>query len=232
MVVPVRRAWAYRPFDQTDADVAELHVIELEIGPLQVERSAGRTGWVPTFIFNLGVLPGWELVIEADPSGTIAGPREPGEVFQLEAGISFKGVLRRGSLQGESGVSIAVEPTVLLPATAGASGFGVAAGVIVSRRWQALTLHLNVVPAWTRAHNVSGQIGFIAEGPGAWPVRPVGEVYVEAEHAIPGVSTSLLGGLIWRISPSVSGDAALRVGTVSGTGLIELRVGLTWDLSL
>jgi hypothetical protein len=229
---PVRRAWAYRPFDQTDADVAALHVIELEIGPLQFERSGGRTGWVPTFIFNLGVVPDWELVIEADPSGTIAGPREPGEVFQLEAGIAFKGVLRRGSLQDGTGPSIAVEPEVLLPATAGPSGFGFAAGVIVSQRWPALTLHLNVVPAWSRAHNASGLVGFIAEGPDAWTVRPVGEVYVGAEHAIPGVTTSLLGGLIWRISPSVSGDAALRVGTVSGTGLVELRVGLTWDLSL
>jgi hypothetical protein len=37
---------------------------------------------------------------------------------------------------------------------------------------------------------------------------------------------------VWRISPRVSGDAALRVGTVSGTGLVELRVGLTWDLPL
>jgi hypothetical protein len=129
-------------------------------------------------------------------------------------------------------VSIAVEPEVLLPATAGASGFGFAAGVIVSQRWPALTLHLNVVPAWSRAHNVSGQVGFIAEGPDAWTVRPVGEVYVEAEHAIPGVTTSLLAGLIWRISPQVSGDAALRVGTLSGTGLVELRVGLTWALSL
>jgi len=39
-------------------------------------------------------------------------------------------------------------------------------------------------------------------------------VYVEAEHAIHGVITSLLGGLIWRISLQVSGDAALGVGTV------------------
>ena len=60
----------------------------------------------------------------------------------------------------------------------------------------------------------------------------MGEAYVEAEHAVPGVTSSFLGGLIWRLSPRVSGDAALRVGTVSGTGLVELRVGLTWDLSL
>jgi hypothetical protein len=231
-LVLVPRAWAYRPFDQTDADVVELHVVELELGPLQFERSAGRTGWVPTFIFNLGVFSGWELVIEADPSGTVAGPKVPGDVFQLETAVSLKGVVRRGSLQDGTGPSIAVEPELLLPATAGPSGFGFAAGVIVSQRWPALTLHLNLVPAWSRAHNLSGRAGVIAEGPDDWTVRPVGEVYVGGEHAVPGITTSLLGGLVWRISPRVSGDAALRVGTVAGTGLVELRVGLTWDVSL
>jgi len=226
------RALAYRPFDQTDADVAELHVIELEIGPLQLERSGDRTSYVPTFIFNAGVLPGWEVVVDVNGSGTIAGTREPGEVFQLETGIAFKGVLRKGSLQEETGPSIAVEPELLLPATAGPSGFGFAGGVIVSERWPALTVHLNLVPGLSRAHNLAGTVGFIAEGPAEWTVRPVGEVYVGAEHAVPGVTTSFLGGMIWRISSRVSGDAALRVGTVSGMGLVEMRVGLTWDLPL
>ena len=226
------RALAYRPFDQTDADVAELHVLELELGPLQFERSAGRTAYVPTFILNAGLLPGWELVIDTSGSGTVAGPREPGEVFDFEAGVAFKGVVRKGSLQDGEGPSIAVEPELLLPATAGPSGFGFAAGVIVSQRWPALTLHVNLVPAWSRAHNLAGQVGFIAEGPAEWTVRPVGEVYVEAEHAVPGVTSSFLGGVIWRISPRVSTDAAVRVGTVSGTGLVELRVGLTWDVPL
>ena len=231
-VVLSSRAWAYRPFDQTDADVAELHVMELELGPLQFQRSGGRTGYVPTFIFNYGAIFGWELVVEADGSGTLAGPREPGEVFQLESSVAFKGVIRRGSLQDGTGVSIAVEPEVLLPATAGASGFGFAAGVIVSQRWPALTVHLNLVPAWSRAHNLAGLAGVIIEGPSDWTVRPVGETYIEAEHAVPGVTSSFLGGLIWRISPRVSTDAAVRVGTVSGVFLVELRVGLTWDVPL
>jgi hypothetical protein len=231
-VLIASRARAYRPFDQTDADVAEVHVMELELGPLQFQRSGGRTGYVPTFIFNYGVIPSWELVIEADVSGTVAGPREPGEVFQLETGVAFKGVLRRGSLQDGSGVSIAVEPELLLPATAGSSGFGFAAGVIVSQRWPALTVHLNLVPAWSRAHNLAGLAGVIVEGPSEWTVRPVGEVYVEAEHAVPGVTSSFLGGLIWRLADRVSTDGAVRVGTVSGISLVELRVGLTWDVSL
>lgn len=232
LLVLSSRTLAYRPFDQTDADVAEPQVLELELGPLQFQRSGGRTAYVPTFILNFGTLPGWELVVDGAASGTVAGLREPGEVAQLEMGIAFKGLLRKGSLQGEQGPSIAVEPELLLPATAGPSGFGFAAGVIVSQRWPALTLHLNLVPAWSRAHHLAGLAGFIAEGPNEWTVRPVGEVYVEAEHAIPGVTASFLGGLVWRLSPRVSTDGAVRVGTVSGTGLIELRVGLTWDLPL
>ena len=224
-------ARAYRPFDQTDADVAELHVIELELGPTQLLWSQGRMALVPTFIFNLGVFPGWELVVDTAASTTLTG-RQPGEVAQLEASLSLKGVLRRGSLQDGEGPSVAVEPSLLLPATAGPSGFGVAAGVIVSQKWPALTVHLNLVPAWSRAHRFAGSIGVIVEGPMDWTVRPVFETYMEAERGNSWVTVSGLGGLIWRLSPRVSTDAALRVATQSGVGLVEVRVGLTWDLPL
>jgi hypothetical protein len=63
-------------------------------------------------------------------------------------------------------------------------------------------------------------------------VRPVAETYLEVERGTPSATISGLGGLIWRISPRVSVDAALRVATVSGNAAVEARVGLTWDLSL
>jgi hypothetical protein len=65
-----------------------------------------------------------------------------------------------------------------------------------------------------------------------WTVRPVFETYMEAERGNSWVTVSGLGGLIWRLSPRVSTDAALRVATQSGVGLVEVRVGLTWDLPL
>lgn len=227
-----RSVRAYRPFDQTDADVAELHVVELELGPTQLRVGEGRTELVPTFIINVGVLPGWELVIDGFASTTVAGPREPGEVAQFEAGVSMKGVVRRGSLQDAEGPSVALEPELLLPATAGPSGFGVAAGVIVSQRWPALTLHLNLVPSWSRSHRFAALAGVIVEGPASWVVRPVAETYLEAERGAPFVTASALAGLIWRVSASIAADAAVRVATVSGTGMVEVRVGLTWDLPL
>jgi hypothetical protein len=226
------RVLAYRPFDQTDAAVAEPAVVELEIGPAQVQWTQGRTELVPTFIFNVGVLPGWELVVDMAASARVAGPREPGEVAQLEAGVAIKGVIRRGSLQDGEGPSMAIEPELLLPATAGPSGFGVAAGLIVSQRWPALTLHLNLVPAWSRAHRFALLGGVILEGPEDWVVRPVAETHVEVERGAPSATISGLGGLIWRVSPRVSADAAVRVATESGNAAVEVRVGLTWDLSL
>ena len=225
-------ALAYRPFDQTDADVAELHVLELELGPMQLQWADGRTALVPTFIVNVGLLPRWELVVDTSGSWIVAGPCEPGEVAQFEAGVAFKGVLRQGSLQDAEGPSVAIEPELLLPATAGPSGFGVSAGLIVSQRWPALTVHLNLVPSWSRAHRFAGLAGFIVEGPSSWVVRPVGELYVEAERGQPSVTVSALAGVVWRLSSRVSADAAVRGGTVFGTGVFEARLGLTWDIPL
>jgi len=72
--------------------------------------------------------------------------------------------------------------------------------------------------------------GVIVEGPAGWVVRPVAETYVEAERGAPSATVSGLGGVIWRLSPRVSADAAVRVATVLGNGVVEVRAGLTWDL--
>ena len=225
-------ARAYRPFDETDAEVAELHVLELEIGPLQLQRSEGFAFYVPTLIVNLGVLPGWEVVVDGLASVPVGSPRAPGSTGQLAVGLAVKGVVRRGSLQGGEGPSVAIEPELLFPSTAGPSEFGLAAGVIVSQRWPALTVHLNLVPAWSRSHQAAGLAGVIIEGPFDWAVRPVAETYVEAEHGASAPTVSGLVGLIWRAAAGVALDAAFRVATVDGAGLVELRLGLTWDVPL
>lgn len=99
-------------------------------------------------------------------------PRSPGAIGQLEVGLALKGVLRRGSLQDGEGPSVAIEPELLFPFTAVPSGFGLAAGVIVSQRWPALTVHLNLVPAWSRAHQPAGLAGSSSRDPSTgWCVR-------------------------------------------------------------
>src|SRR6476661_2628758 len=60
-----RLAEAYRPFDGTDADVAEPHEIELEIGPVGYHRHGDDQFLVaPAIVLNYGFAPRFEAVLE------------------------------------------------------------------------------------------------------------------------------------------------------------------------
>ena len=60
-----RAALAYRPFDGTDADVAERGEFELELGPLGYFRLGGTNFLiVPGAVLNYGILPRTELVLQ------------------------------------------------------------------------------------------------------------------------------------------------------------------------
>lgn len=217
-------AWAYRPFDQTDADVAEAHHVELEIGPVALQRSSEDLVVVaPSLIFNYGLAPRFELVVEGKNQralGSTADHRWKPQDFA----VSIKGLARRGSLQGDSGPSIALEPSVLLPGR-DQSGVGGQVGLIVSTAGAAGALHLNVVPAVSRAHAAAGTVGVIAEGPLGWRVRPVAEGAYSKEAGLPGIG-SALAGLIGRGGESWTFDAALRLA-LGSSSMIEARAGVT-----
>src|SRR5262245_58786562 len=101
---------AYRPFDSTDAAVADKGVWEVELEPLGWEHSDDGTGWVAqAVIVNYGFAENWEVVLEG--RNTVL-PR--GAEFS-DAAASLKTVLREGSLQEKEGVSIGSEFSVLLP---------------------------------------------------------------------------------------------------------------------
>ena len=56
---------AYRPFDGTDAAVAETGELEIEFGALEYLREAAeRTLFAPNLRINYGFTPGWEAVLE------------------------------------------------------------------------------------------------------------------------------------------------------------------------
>ncbi|MCL2451104.1 MAG: hypothetical protein FWD17_19330, partial [Polyangiaceae bacterium] len=56
-------AQAYRPFDGTDADVAELHEWELEIQTVGYARSKEARFFEPGGVINYGLVPRVELVL-------------------------------------------------------------------------------------------------------------------------------------------------------------------------
>src|SRR6185369_12815920 len=111
-------AAAYRPFDGTDAAVADVGEVEIEFQPIGAIR-AGPTNGLSDAIFNYGFADRWELVLQgtAQPLPDTVGP------LSVADGAFLKYVVRPGVLQDKSGPSIATEFGPLLPA-AGGSGVG------------------------------------------------------------------------------------------------------------
>jgi hypothetical protein len=228
-LAPVR-AWAYRPFDQTDAEVVEVHGVELELGPFAVSHGRGGAAYEPGFVLNYGVARRMELVVE-DHTLVPIGTSATSQATETEPSVLLKGVVRQGVLQEQSGPSVALEAGVLLPSLPHRDGWGAATTLIVSYRWQAGTIHGNVEIAYSRDHQLAALGGAIIEGPHTWRIRPVAETFVEREG--PGVTVvSALGGAIWTLRDNLSVDGAARAAREGIAAVVELRLGLTWEFAL
>ena len=225
-------ASAYRPFDSTDADVAGLRELELEVGPVESLRSeTGRLFFVPSLVINLGIAEGWEAVLQGRHVLRSDGSSVAARERLIDTGLFLKTVLRQGSLQGKNGPSIASEFGFLLPTLHEEPGTGFVAGLILSQRWPAATLHLDISAAETRSRHGDLFEGVIFEGPFHWAVRPAIELFHERESA--GLSTrSGLIGLIWRLRENLSLDAGVRQARTGNSDVKEIRAGLTWGVGL
>ena len=116
-------AEAYRPFDGTDAAVAETGEIEVELGPVEyLRQGAERTLFAPDYRINYGFASGWEASVEGKAAyGLTAGV--PGASL-IESDVLLKDVLREGVLQDKPGPSIATEFGILLPGINDGPGLG------------------------------------------------------------------------------------------------------------
>jgi hypothetical protein len=225
-------ARAYRPFDGTDAGVAAKGELEVEVGPLgYVVEGSDRTLVAPSLVLNWGFADRWEAVLEGSQLVELDGPAGEPRLRVEDTGLSLKGLLREGGLQGKSGLSVATELGALLPTVHGESGTGAKAALVVSQRWRDLTVHLNGAAEWTRAHDPAVFGGAILEGHDAWAVRPVAELFVEKERGSATTVSGLLG-TIWRVRDGLSFDAGLRLARAGGETMTELRLGLTWAFGL
>jgi hypothetical protein len=222
-------AWAYRPFDGTDAAVAAPGEVEIELQPAGRLREGGSTTLVaPATVFNYGLSEGWEAVFE----GLGQTPLSPsGSTSLTGAGAFLKHVLQPGSLQDKSGPSVATEFGLLLPEGIGDSSVGASLAGIVSQRWDWGTIHLNAETALTRDHHADVFLGSIIEGPSKWSIRPVAEFFYEKEF---GQSETVSGlvGLIWPVRDSLSFDIGLRHALTNGHPVNEVRAGLTFSFPL
>src|SRR5499426_660049 len=156
------KAEAYRPFDGTDAAVAETGEIEIELGPVEyLPAGAERALLAPDLRINYGFIPRWEAALEGKLTLTAGIPG----TSLVESQALLKGVLREGTLQEKPGPSIATEFGVLLPGINDQHGTGAVLNGIVSHRWDWGTVHLNAQIELTRQQHADYFLDSIIEGP-------------------------------------------------------------------
>lgn len=223
-------AFAYRPFDGTDADVGAAGEVGIEFGPAgYLHEGSAKFLIAPAVVANLGIEGDREIVLEgrlSTPLGNDSGSRS---VFG-DTALSLKQVHRRGSLQEETGLSLASECSVLLPEVRGRSRTGFGCLGIASQRWAATAVHLNGGLFMDREHNWERLLGVIVEGPNDWAIRPVVELL--AERINDGSRTnSALAGVIWQKGQNLAFDFGIRVARVDDQDVYEVRAGLTVHFS-
>lgn len=226
-VAGMPQALALRPFDGTDADVAQRGQWEFEFGYLDLLRAGGATSLMsPALVANVGLPSNSELVMEGrmrTGPGTADGRR----TTLQDAAVSLKHVFRAGVLQDAQGPSVAAECGILLPSAAG-ERTGLACTGIMSRRVARATLHVNAAFARNREHESERALGVIAEGPDYGRMKPVVEALAGSTSG--DVRTrSLLAGVIVTRADNLAFDLGLRAARVGGTRVAEIRAGLTWS---
>ena len=219
-------AQAYRPFDGTDAAVADTGEVEIELGPVEYQREgAERTLLAPNLRVNYGFRPDWEAAIEGDLTHALS-PNLPATTLVGNI-ASLKTVLREGTLQQKPGPSIATEFDVLLPGIRDEPGAGVGLIGIVSQQWDWITLHFNAGAALTRDQHFDYVLDTIIEGPHDWPVRPVSEFFYERDVGQFETRSGLIGA-IWQVKDNIAIDFAVRGARINDHITGEIRAGITF----
>lgn len=225
LLLCVPSAWAYRPYDSTDADVAGDDEIEMELGwrDLNVDADHEQTA---VGALNFGMGHRREIVLEGEWQ-RLESPAESVTTFG-DVGLFIKQVHRRGSLQGERGMSVASECGVLIPTKSGDSGPGGECALIASHSSSVLSLHANAAIAFETDHRWANSLGLIIEGPESWRIRPGLELLrddTEDERA----QVSMLVGAVWNSADGLAFDIAYRRGLEPSREPREWRVGMTWS---
>jgi hypothetical protein len=214
---------AYRPFDGTDAGVANLNEVEIELQPAGRLQAGPQSSLIaPAVVYNYGFAERWEMVLQTE----VDSP--PGSSSSFAASGAFlKYVIQPGVLQGQNGISIATEFGPLLPGINNDPGVGFSWAGIVSQRWDWGTAHFNVETNLTRDQHGEGFVGVILEGPSKWTVRPVVELFYDKVWMETETRSALVGA-IWQVKDDLSFDAAFRYALVNGHAVNEIRAGLTF----
>jgi hypothetical protein len=220
-------AHAYRPFDSTDAAIADPGEIEIELGPVAYtdSRHASITE-APVLTVNAGLVSRWEAVLDA--SRAIARSANEKDIETVETALLLKRVLRAGVLQEQTDWSVATEFGVLLPTVNADDDYGATFALIGSREMGRTLMHLNAGLARSRDGHAELFSGLIVEAGASAPVRPVAELTFEDERGTDTRSAGALVGAIWKPGENLNFDMAVRAVREGHEWSYEGRVGLTW----
>jgi hypothetical protein len=219
-------AVAYRPFDGTDAAVADTGDVEIELGPVEYLREgAAHMLFAPDLRVNYGFASDWEASLEGDVSHGLTAGIPATSVIAGEA--LLKVVVREGNLQEQTGPSVATEFGALLPGINNEHGTGAILTGIVSQRWDWGTIHFNAQIELTREQHVDYFLDTIIEGPHDWPVRPVAEAFYESDVSLFRTGSALVGA-IWQVQDNIAVDFGLRGARTNGQTAGEIRAGVTF----
>jgi hypothetical protein len=214
-------AFAYRPFDSTDAAVADKGDIEIELSPVSFRHDDDGPSWIsPAARLNYGFAEDWEVVLE----GQAEHPKRDRSKL-VDNALSLKTVLQEGSLQDKSGWSFGGEASALLPGINNQSGAGLALTGIAGQRWEWGSLHINLGASRSREGRGEIFFGTILEGPHDWPVRPAAEFVYDREFGRME-KVSFLAGLIWQANEKLAFDVGIRQARINSRPDTEVRVGL------
>ena len=140
-------AYAYRPFDGTDAEVAESASSRGSSGRRTPPSREFAQLTAPWLVLNLGIWPRFELVLETN---NLLAQRAAGGVLDqfAETHAFVKAILRHGFVQEQTGPSIAVEAGPWLPNPERRAGVGGSANFIFSIQIERMILHLDLMGAY------------------------------------------------------------------------------------
>jgi len=218
-------AYAFRPFEGTDAQVAPPRAFELE--PMGYERMGDAHLLVgPEWAMNYGFGAGSEFTFEGKRLWlTNAEPGERVGTFE-DIGLAVKKVLRSGVLQEKPGPSLAMEVEAQLP-TSTERGAGLSGAIIATQGVGITTLHFNGEIARNREHEFGRAASLIVQlEPKGWKLTPAIEVSVDREGNAP-TDQGVLGALLWEAAPSLTIDGAVRYSS-NAEHDVELLWGFTW----
>ena len=212
-------AFGYRPFVSTDAAVAGVGEVEVELGYAGFRDDARRfTIVAPTVIGNLGIARDMELVGEFKLANDIDCRRGEDATRFEDSAVSIKWVVREGVLQ-QAGTqpSLAVELSALLPTVRGEDWPGAEMTAILSGRTLGWTYHLNAGAFVPPGRSDPGAIwGIILEHAIHGPLAIVAEVNGESVQHDRADNSALLG-VIWSVdAPAPLHELAFDVGVRRG----------------